>query len=315
MNTIRGTTMPYIKTTGLALLAVLLAGCSNDALRRVDAFAQTPAPIATSQGAALAALAAAPVCCASLRELPYTPIGPDFSASVQIDRHAPAFQFDSGKSFFRAFALPHNSRSFEIRLYSQAGDTVLAPNAMLLDSQFRVTRLLGADDFTYVPAQGLKGDSLDARLRIDRLYLDNPGNESYLILYTSDAQLAGNTLMEHPAKAYAKARGTQPPNIPDPVALHVPEGVIKMVLIEDGSAGQQANSYVPPRSIGREMGNELPSVPAPAVLPETQAYYRQAIDAALASKDLERALRLADEAARVGDPSAKAYLLERIQIK
>lgn len=307
--------MPYIKTTGFALLGLLLAGCSNDALRRVDALAQTPAPIATSQSSALAALAAAPLCCSSLRELPYTPIGPDFSGSVQIDRHAPAFAFDSGKSFLRAFALPHNSRSFEIRLYSQAGETVLAPNVMLLDSQFRVTRLLGADDFAYVPAQGLKGDSLDARLRIDRLYLDNPGNETYLILYTSDAQMAGATVMEHPAKAYAEARGNQPPNIPDPVAKHGPEGIIKMVLIEDGGASQQANSYVPPRSTGREMGNNLPSVPAPAVLPETQAYYRQAIDAALASKDLERALRLADEAARVGDDSAKAYLLERIQIK
>jgi len=51
------------------------------------------------------------------------------------------------------------------------------------------------------------------------------------------------------------------------------------------------------------------------VLPETSAYYRQAIDAALAQKDLERALRLADEATRVGDSGAKGYLLERIQIK
>ncbi|WPC06854.1 MalM family protein [Pseudomonas benzenivorans] len=307
--------MPYIKTTGFALLGLLLAGCSHDALRRVDALARTPAPIATSQSSALAALAAAPLCCNSLGELPYTPIGPDFSASVQIDRHAPAFAFASGKSFFRAFALPLNSRSFEIRLYSQAGDTVLAPNVMLLDSQFRVTRLLGADDFDYVAAQGLKGDSLDARLRVDRLYLDNPGNESYLILYTSDAQMAGATVMQHPAKAYAKARGNQTPNIPDPVAQHAPEGIIKLVLIEDQAGGQLANSYVPPRSIGKEMGNSLPSVPAPVVLPETQAYYRQAIDAALASQDLERALRLADEAARVGDASVKAYLLERIQIK
>ena len=49
------------------------------------------------------------------------------------------------------------------------------------------------------------------------------------------------------------------------------------------------------------------------MLPETSAYYRQAIDAALA-EGLERAL-LADEAARVGDTTAKRHLLERIQIK
>lgn len=307
--------MPHFKTTSIALLGLLLAGCAGDSLRRVDALSQAPAPLSISQDSAVQALAAAPNCCSGLDTLPYTPLEPGFSGNVVIDRHAPAFEFKSGKSFFRAFKLPSSGRSFEIRLYSQAGDSVLAPNAMLLDSRFHTTRLLGVEDFSYVPAQGLKGDSLDARLRVDRLYLDNPGNESYLVLYTSEAQMAGKTIIEHPAKAYAKARGNQPPNIPDLVAKHAPEGIIKLVLIEDQSAGQQANSYVPPRSIGMEMGNQLPSVPAPAVLPETQAYYRQAIDAALASQDLERALRLADEAARVGDDSAKAYLLERIQIK
>lgn len=307
--------MPQIKTTSIALLGVLLAGCTGEPLRRVDVLTQTPAPLQTLQQDALHALAAATPCCANLQQLPYSPIPANFSGDVVIDQSAPAFEFQSGKSFFRAFQLPLNSRSFEIRLYSQAGNTVLAPSAMLLDSQFRMTRLLGAEDFTYVPAQGLKGDSLDARLRVDRLYQDNPGNEHYLILFTSDRQMAEQTTLVHPAKAFAKAHGNEPPNIADPLAKHAPVGVIKMVLIEDQSAGQPANSYVPPRSIGQEMGNTLPSIPAPAVLPETQAYYRQGIDAALASQDLERALRLADEATRVGDPSAKAYLLERIQIK
>ncbi len=307
--------MPHFKTTSIALLGLLLAGCAGDSLRRVDALSQAPAPLNISQDSAVQALKAAPNCCSGLSTLPYTPLEPGFSGNVVIDRQAPAFQFKSGKSFFRAFKLPSSSRSFEIRLYSQAGDSVLAPNAMLLDSRFHTTRLLGVEDFSYVPAQGLKGDSLDARVRVDRLYLDNPGNESYLVLYTSAAQMAGKTVIEHPAKAYAKARGNQPPNIPDLMAKHAPEGIIKLVLIEDQSGGQQANSYVPPRSIGMEMGNQLPSIAVPAVLPETQAYYRQGIDAALANQDLERALRLADEAARIGDDSAKAYLLERIQIK
>ena len=299
----------------LGLIGLLLAGCAEQPLRRVDALNPAPAALQVDHGEALQALAAAQPCCSELRQLPYSPIPVDFSGDVLIDPSAPVFAFDSGKSFFRAFQLPSASKSFEIRLYSQAGDTVLAPSALLLDSQFRVTRLLGTEDFAYAPAAGLKGDSLDARLRIDRLYPDNPGNEHYLVLFSSAAQMAGHTVIEHPAKAYAKALGNQPPNIPDPVAKHAPVGVIKMVLSEDRVAGQAANSYVPPYSIGQQMGHDLPAVPAPAVLPETQAYYRQAIDAALAGQDLERALRLSDEAARVGDPSAKAYLLQRIQIK
>ncbi|WP_312450005.1 MalM family protein [Stutzerimonas nitrititolerans] len=299
----------------LGLAAVMTTGCGSEPLKRVDAFSHSPAPLELSESNARQALAAAAPCCVRIEQFPFQSIPVDFSASVLIDTSAPAFEFDSGKSFFRAFALPRDSKSFEIRLYSQAGDTVLAPSAMLLDAQFRMTRLLDADDFSYVPAEGLKGDSLDARLRIDRLYLDNPGNEHYLVLFSSERDSAGQTILQHPAKAYAKALGNEPPSIPDPVARHSPTGVIKMVLIEDKVAGQQANTYVPAYSTGREMGNQLPSVPAPAVLPETQAYYRQGIDAALASKDLERALRLADEAARIGDADARAYLLERIQIK
>ncbi len=297
------------------LLALALAGCSSEPLRRVDALTTSPKPLEQPIGQARSALAAAPTCCSGIEQLPFEPLKAGFAGDVLIDTQAPAYSFKTGKSFFRAFALPAGGPSFEIRLYSQAGSSVLAPNAMLLDSRMRPTRLLDADDFAYVPPTGLKGDSLDARLRIDRSQPDHPGNERYLILYTSDAQMAGQTVLQHPAKAYAKALGNEPPSIPDPMAKHSPVGVIRLVMIPDNAAGSTAKGYVPGYSIGQEMGNELPSAPAPTVLPETAAYYRQAIDAALAQKDLERALRLADEAARVGDSTAKQHLLERIEIR
>lgn len=307
--------MSYLRTSLLGFAITLAAGCGSEPLRRVDALTHTPAPLDQPASTARQALANASICCDTIADFPFQALPASFNGNVKLDVSAPAYRFDSGKSFFRAFALPKDSKSFEIRLYSQAGKTVLAPSVMLLDSRLRPTRMLDADDFTYAPASGLKGDSLDARLRIDRTYLNNPGNEYYLVLYADGAQLDDQTALEHPAKAYARALGNEPPSLPDPVAQHSPTGVVKMVLIEDKVAGQQANTYVPSYSIGREMGNDLPSVPAPAVLPETQAYYRQGIDAALASKDLERALRLADEAARIGDSSAKGYLLERIEIK
>ncbi|WP_312966454.1 MalM family protein [Stutzerimonas kunmingensis] len=297
------------------LLALALAGCSSEPLRRVDALTASPKPLEQPIGQARSALAAAPTCCSGIEQLPFEPLEAGFAGDVVIDTQALAYSFETGKSFFRAFALPAGGPSFEIRLYSQAGSSVLAPNAMLLDSRMRPTRLLDADDFAYVPPTGLKGDSLDARLRIDRSQPNHPGNERYLILYTSDAQMAGQTVLQHPAKAYAKALGNEPPSIPDPVAKHSPVGMIRLVMIPDSAAGSTAKGYVPGYSIGQEMGNELPAAPAPTVLPETSAYYRQAIDAALAQKDLERALRLADEATRVGDSGAKGYLLERIQIK
>jgi len=303
----------FFLAAGLAALTV--AGCSSEPLRRVDALTTSPKPLEQPIRQARSALTAAPTCCSSIDQLPFQPLEAGFTGDVLIDTQAPAYNFETGKSFLRAFTLPAGGPSFEIRLYSQAGSSVLAPNAMLLDSRMRPTRLLDGDDFAYVPPTGLKGDSLDARLRIDRSQPEHPGNERYLILYTSDAQMAGQTVLQHPAKAYAKALGNEPPSIPDPVAKHSPVGVIRLVMIPDNAAGSTAKGYVPGYSIGQEMGNELPSAPAPTVLPETSAYYRQAIDAALAQKDLERALRLADEAARVGDSTAKQHLLERIEIR
>lgn len=239
------------------LIALALVGCSSEPLRRVDALAASPAPLQGSVEQARAALAAAPSCCNGLDQLPYEPLEAGFSGNVVIDSQAPAYAFETGKSFLRAFKLPAGGPSFELRLYSQAGSSVLAPNAMLLDSRMRPTRLLDADDFVYVPPTGLKGDSLDARLRIDRSQPEHPGNERYLILYTSEAQMAGQTVLQHPAKAYAKALGNEPPSIPDPVAQHSPVGVIKLVMIPDSAAGSNAKGYVPGYSIGQEMGNEI----------------------------------------------------------
>lgn len=213
------------------LIALALAGCGSEPLRRVDALATSPKPLERPIEQARAALAAAPSCCSGLDQLPYEPLEAGFAGDVLIDSQAPAYRFETGKSFLRAFKLPAGGPSFELRLYSQAGSSVLAPNAMLLDSRMRPTRLLDADDFVYVPPTGLKGDSLDARLRIDRSQPEHPGNERYLILYTSEAQMAGQTTLEHPAKAYAKALGNEPPSIPDPVAQHSPVGVIKLVMI------------------------------------------------------------------------------------
>ncbi len=88
--------MPPFKIASLALLTVLLTGCASEPLRRIDALSASPAPLQTSAGSAEQALATAPSCCASLRELPYQPIPVNFSGEARIDTSAPAFAFDSG---------------------------------------------------------------------------------------------------------------------------------------------------------------------------------------------------------------------------
>src|SRR5690606_4944660 len=111
------------------LIALALAGCGSEPLRRVDALAASPAPLQGSVEQARAALAAAPICCSGVDRLPFEPLEAGFAGDVLIDTQAPAYRFETGKSFLRAFKLPAGGPSFEIRLYSQAGSSVLAPNA------------------------------------------------------------------------------------------------------------------------------------------------------------------------------------------
>lgn len=115
---------------------------------------------------------------ASLDQLPYEPLEAGFSGNVVIDSQAPAYAFETGKSFLRAFKLPAGGPSFELRLYSQAGSSVLAPMPCCWTTLHAPDHLLDADDFVYVPPTGLKGDSLDARLRIDRSQPEHPGNSA-----------------------------------------------------------------------------------------------------------------------------------------
>jgi maltose operon protein len=129
-----------------------------------------------------------------------------------IDEHSPAFNFATGKSFFRAFALPQSSTPYTVTLRSYlVGPTlkngyIFAPRAIFLDDSFTVTRTLGTDDFHYANPgffenMGGKGLSwramLEGSTRIDRSARD----EHYLIILTTKKALEEKTIMPEPVYA------------------------------------------------------------------------------------------------------------------
>ncbi|MEH6628051.1 MAG: MalM family protein [Motiliproteus sp.] len=289
------------------LLLTLCGGASGQSQRDSDA-------VVTPRAIALAALAKSHPCCARLAKLPFQPLSAETDLKLSISADSPSYGFDSGKSFFAAYQLPAGNRSFEIALQSLAGKTLLSPHVMLLDSQFQVTRLLGSTDFEYRPARGFKGDSIDGEIRVDRSQPNNPGNESYLIIYTSEQRLQQQTTLVHPAKAYAIGHGNQPPDIADPVVAHTPVGNLKLKLTVD-SIAQGAQTYIPTRSKQDLMVNPeaQPAVTAGVkALPETEAFYLKSLDNALEAGDMDRALKLVEEAKRLGIDSVRARFLTRI---
>ena len=105
------------------------------------------------------ALAQAPDCCQTLRDLPLQDLRLGGPWSVDIGTDAPAHRFESGKSFFAAFRLADLPRPARIEVASyrsaepgswwqtlmpDARQAVLRPTALLLDASFRVVRRIDA---------------------------------------------------------------------------------------------------------------------------------------------------------------------------
>ena len=307
----RSTMHPLSLAAGLIALA--LAGCSSEPLRRVDALAASPAPLQGSVEQARAALAAAPSCCNGLDQLPYEPLEAGFSGNVVIDSRTGLCLRDRQELLARLQAAGQRpvvrAASLQPGRQQRAGTQCHAagqPHAPDPPAGCRRLRLRSANR-----AQGRQSGrapahrSLAARASRQRALpdplhqrgadgrADRPATSGQGL-----RQGAGQRTAEHPRSGGAALPGGRDQAGDDPRQC----------------PGSNAKGYVPGYSIGQEMGNELPTAPAPTVLPETSAYYRR--------RSMRRWRRRtgarpapADEAARVGDTQAKQHSLQRIEIR
>jgi len=111
----------------LGLGLVLLSGC------------------ATPLNEQLTHLQKATVCCKHYNEINYEKLNLPDAKKVEFKPESPAFNFESGKSFFAAYQLPPFSGPYNVTLhaYPSAGmgdSTTLRPKILLLDEAFNVTR-------------------------------------------------------------------------------------------------------------------------------------------------------------------------------
>lgn len=306
-----------------------------------------------NRDAAIDQLHQAQNCCQNIASFAFTPIPSNFDQLLVIDGSTPVFTFDDGKSHFLAFQLPQNSGDLKITLAAQIDQTLLLPKVMLLDSQFRVTRVMGSDVFKYEPAKLLNGNRLEGEFTVDRTYIGNPNNESYLVIYTPENKLNESTTITSEAKLMAKSLAVVDPGIKDPVIPHSPWGLVKMTLEDLSGKSGLENLYkpayqdtiqatVPKTEVAPNKlviapaaataavvatapsANQAAAVPAASVaaattvatgtmLAETEAMYNQLIQKAVSSGDIEKAMALSGEAERAGSGSAKQTLVNAIK--
>lgn len=194
---------------------------------------------------AIQQLSQATNCCQSVAAFTFTPIPADYEKLLVIDGSTPVFTFEDGKSHFVAFQLPQNSGDLKITLSAQIDKTLFQPKAMLLDSQFRVTRTLGENIFKYEPAKLLDGNRMDGEFTIDRTYIGNPNNETYLVIYTPENKLNETTTIMNEGKLMAKSLAVVDPGLKDPEIPHSPWGLVKMTVEDLSKNAGQLNVFKP----------------------------------------------------------------------
>lgn len=319
--------MKLVKMSIAAMVTALLAGCSGSMVVPV----QEHASILSNADQAKQALSQATSCCTGFNEFNYVSL-PEGETLLAIDGKQPSYQFDEGMSYFAAYRLPVNTGNLAITLASQVSKTVLVPKVIMLDAQFKVTRVLGESVFTYQPAHLLYNDRIEGRVFVDRSMPGNPAAETYMVVYAPTNETAGSTTILHPAKAFARANGTVEPDIKDPVIPHSPWGLVQ-IKVTDMAKGQGLEAVFKPEYSDKVAMSqakpataavaataattaavaETPSKPAPAMLSETESFYNAQIEKAVKAGDIDKAMQLVNEAERAGSTKAKSVFIDAVK--
>ncbi|MFQ1592682.1 MalM family protein [Aeromonas veronii] len=326
--------MKYSKVALTILCSTLMTACAS--LEATVAPTQEYKSILDSRASALQQLGSATVCCTSINELQYQPLAAEQKRVVAIDGTSPAFNFPEGKSYYAAFKLPTNSGDLKITVAGLIDKTLFNPTVLLLDSQFKPTRTIGADIITYKPARMLDGDRVEGVFTIDRSYVGNPNNETYMVIYTTQATLSQTTQAMSPSKMMAKSLSVQDYGAKDPLIPHSAWGVVK-IDVEDMSASVLGDNFykpvyqeaidantpivdatpnklvVPAATAATVAGVTVAAKPAPAMLSETEAFYQSQIEKAVKAGDIDKAMKLVNEAERAGSTKAKSVFIDAVK--
>lgn len=324
----------------LLLTLALLSGCSM--------ILGEDQPQIPERDDALARLEATAPCCQLLSELKYSVLEKGFDGRIFMDGSEPTFDFKTGRSFVKAFRIPDPRTGYGIVIESLLwNDQFFAPQLVVLNRDFQAVELIPPSAFTYMPAKGMDGDRLQYTLN-----LPPETGAAYLLLTTTTEALSGSTQYVHPARAYAKAQSLADPGVPDLYARHSPVGVVEIEIggayitpqaqqkdfVESWLTsfwGTDAAETIKPsvtdaEAIARSVPDSSSPVIAPAavttaatatvasaapgsMMAETESMYNQMITQAVAGRDIDKAMKLVEEAERAGSASARKVFVEQVK--
>ncbi|MGO3908674.1 maltose operon protein MalM [Huaxiibacter chinensis] len=278
--------------------------------------------------------AAPTVPAAALQQLTWTPVDQSKTQATQLSTGGQQLNVAGITGPVAAYSVPANIGELTLTLSSEVNQqtSVYAPNVLILDQNMAPSAFFPSEYFTYQEPGVMSADRLQGVMRLTPAL----GQQKiYVLVFTTEKDLQKTTTLVDPAKAYAKGTGNSVPDIPDPIARHTTDGLLKLkvstnsassVLVGPlfGSSGPGpvtvGNTAAPVYAAPAAAPVASSAAPAPAkkaepVLNDTETYFNNAIKQAVARGDVDKALKLLDEAERLGSTTARSTFISSVKGK
>ena len=271
---------------------------------------------------------------AALQQLIWTPVDQSKTQSTQLAIAGQRLDVAGITGPVAAYSVPANIGELTLTLSSEVNKqtSVFAPNVLILDQNMTPSAFFPSSYFTYQAPGVMSADRLEGVMRLTPAL----GQQKlYVLVFTTEKDLQQTTTLLDPAKAYAKGVGNSVPDIPDPIARHTTDGVLKLKVktsssssvlvgplfgssgpgpVTVGNTAAPAVAYAAPAAVA--------AAPAPQpvknnepMLSDTESYFNKAIKDAVAKGDVDKALKLLDEAERLGSKSARSTFISSVKGK
>lgn len=271
---------------------------------------------------------------AALQQLTWTPVDQSKTQSTQLATAGQRLDVAGITGPVAAYSVPANIGELTLTLTSEVNKqtSVFAPNVLILDQNMTPSAFFPSSYFTYQEPGVMSADRLEGVMRLTPAL----GQQKlYVLVFTTDKDLQQTTTLLDPAKAYAKGVGNAVPDIPDPIARHTTDGLLKLKVKTSSSSsvlvGPLFGSSGPgPVTVGNTAAPAVTyaapaaAVAAPAPQPvkksepmlnDTESYFNQGIKDAVVKGDVDKALKLLDEAERLGSKSARSTFISSVKGK
>ena len=266
-----------------------------------------------------------------LQQLTWTPVDQSKVQSTQIAVGGQTLNVPGITGKVVAYSVPANIGELTLTLTSEVNKqtNVFAPNVLILDQNMTPSAYFPSSYFTYQAPGVMSADRLEGEMRLTPAL----GQQKlYVLVFTTEKDLQQTTTLLDPAKANAKGTGNAVPDIPDPVAKHTTDGLVKLkvktnssssVLVGPlfGSSGPApvtvgntaAPAYAAP--VAAPVAAPAPAAKAEPMLNDTESYFNNGIKQAVAKGDIDKALKLMNEAERLGSKSARSTFIGAVKGK